>query len=109
MTRRRNSSSVCVRKRADFDAATAKAASWTQADRAAQALEEAARLAARAYGLDEGSLDHVLLTRRLALKGRLQAQQARAAGLAADARLKLDAHRSRPLDVDGAGGAHAHP
>lgn len=95
--------------RADFDAATAKAANWTQADRAAFALEEGARLAARAYSLGEGSLDQVLLTRRLALEGRLQAQQARVAGLAADARLKLDAHRLWPLDVDGADTAHAHP
>lgn len=94
--------------RADFEAAAAKTASWRQADRTAQALEEAARLAARAYSLGEGSLDQVLLTRRLALEGRLQAQQAQVAGLAADARLKLDAHRLWPLDVD-ADAAHAHP
>jgi outer membrane protein TolC len=94
--------------RADFEAATAKAASWQHADRAADALEEAARLATRAYSLGEGSLDQVLLTRRLALEGRLQAQQARVAGLAADARLKLDAHQLWPLDVD-ADVAHAHP
>ncbi len=94
--------------RADFEAAAALSANWQQAERAAQALEEAARLAARAYSLGEGSLDQVLLNRRLALDGRLQAQQAQLAALAADARLKLDAHRLWPLDVD-ADGAHVHP
>jgi outer membrane protein TolC len=94
--------------RADFEMATAQAANWQQAEHAAQALEEAARLAARAYSLGEGSLDQVLLNRRLALEGHLQAQQAQLAALAADARLKLDSHRLWPLDVD-ANGAHAHP
>lgn len=94
--------------RADFEAAIAEAANWQQADRAAQALDEAARLAARAYSLGEGSLDQVLLNRRLALDGQLMAQQAQLAALAADARLKLDAHRLWPLDVN-ADGAHAHP
>lgn len=96
--------------RADFEAATALSANWQQAERAAQALDEAARLAARAYSLGEGSLDQVLLNRRLALDGRLQAQQAQLAALAADARLKLDAHRQWALDADAdAGGTHAHP
>lgn len=94
--------------RADFEMATAQAANWQQAEHAAQALEEAARLAARAYSLGEGSLDQVLLNRRLALEGHLQAQQAQLAALAADARLKLDAHRLWPLERD-AGGAHARP
>lgn len=62
----------------------AQAANWQQADRAARALDEAARLAARAYSLGEGSLDQVLLSRRLALEGRLQAQQAQLTGLAAE-------------------------
>lgn len=94
--------------RADFDAATAHAANWQQAERAAQALEESARLAARAYSLGEGNLDQVLLTRRLALDGRVQARLAQVAALAADARLKLDAHELWPLDVH-ADDAHAHP
>ena len=94
--------------RADFEAATAQAAIWQQAEHAAQALEETVRLAARAYSLGEGSLDQVLLNRRQALDGRVQAQQAHVAALAANARLKLDAHRLWPLDVD-AEGAHAHP
>lgn len=94
--------------RADFETATGQVANWQQAEHAAQSLEEAARLAARAYSLGEGGLDQVLLNRRLALEGRLQAQQAQTAALAADARLKLDAHRLWPLDVD-ADGAHAHP
>ena len=94
--------------RADFEAATAQAANWQQAERAAQALEESARLAARAYSLGEGNLDQVLLTRRLALDGRVQAQQAQVAALAAGTRLKLDAHELWPLDVH-ADDAHAHP
>lgn len=94
--------------RADFEAATAQAANWQQADRAAQALDEAERLAARAYSLGEGSLDQVLLNRRLALEGRLQAQQTQLSALAIDARMKLDAHRLWPLDVD-ADATHAHP
>ncbi len=96
--------------RADFEAAVAQVANWQQADRAALSLQEAARLAARAYSLGEGSLDQVLLNRRLALEGLLSAQQVQFAALAADARLKLDAHRLWPLDVDeAADSAHAHP
>ena len=94
--------------RADFEAAVSQVANWQQADRAAQALAEAARLAARAYSLGEGSLDQVLVNRRLALEGELMAQQAQLAALAAHARLKLDAHQLWPLDVD-ADSAHAHP
>jgi outer membrane protein TolC len=94
--------------RADFETAHAQVENWQQADRAAQALAEAARLAARAYDLGEGSLDQVLLNRRLALDGQLMAQQTQLEALAANARLKLDAHQLWPLDVD-ADSAHAHP
>lgn len=94
--------------RADFEAALAQTASWQQADRAAQALAEAARLAALAYSLGEGSLDQVLVNRRQALEGQLMRQQAQLDALAALARLKLDAHELWPLDVD-ADNAHAHP
>ena len=94
--------------RADFETATAQTANWEQAHQAAQALDEAARLAARAYGLGEGSLDQVLVNRRLALEGQLTAQQVQLDALAANARLKLDAHQLWPLDVD-ADSAHAHP
>ncbi len=96
--------------RADFEAARAQASNWQQADHAARSLAEAARLAARAYDLGEGSLDQVLLNRRLALEGELNAQQTQLAALAADARLKLDAHRLWPLDLDAdTDGTHAHP
>jgi len=94
--------------RSDFEAAVAEVANWQQADRAAQALAEAARLAARAYSLGEGSLDQVLVNRRLALEGQLLAKQAQLTALAAHARIKLDSHQLWPLDVD-ADGAHAHP
>lgn len=94
--------------RADFEAAIAQAANWQQADRAAQALAEAAQLAARAYSLGEGGLDQVLLNRRLALEGRLMAQQAQVDALAAHTRLKLDSHQLWPLDV-AADSTHTHP
>ena len=94
--------------RADFELAAAQVAAWQQADRAAQALAESARLAARAYTLGEGGLDPVLLSRRLAQEGALAARQAQLEALAANARLLLDAHRLWPLDVDD-DGAHAHP
>lgn len=94
--------------RADFEVAAAQVAAWQQADRAAQALAEAARLAARGYTLGEGGLDQVLLSRRLAQEGGLAARQAQLEALAANARLLLDAHRLWPLDVDD-DGAHAHP
>ncbi len=85
--------------RADFETARAQVGNWQRADQAAQALDEAARLAARAYSLGEGSLDQVLLTQRLALEGRLQARLAQVGALAADARLKLDTHQLWALDV----------
>jgi len=85
--------------RADFEAAIAQVANWQLADRAAQALAEAARLATRAYSLGEGGLDQVLVNRRLTLDGQLMAQQAQLDALAAHARLKLDSHQLWPLDV----------
>jgi cobalt-zinc-cadmium efflux system outer membrane protein len=94
--------------RANFEAAVSQVTNWRQADRAAQSLTEAARLAARAYSLGEGSLDQVLLSRRLALDGALTAHQVRLDALSACTRLQLDAHRLWPLDVD-ADSAHAHP
>lgn len=98
---------LCQEARADFETAVAHAANWQQADQAAQALAEAARLAARAYSLGEGSLDQVLVNRRLALDGQLAAQQAQIDALAAQARLRLDAHELW-LDGDAAGG-HPRP
>lgn len=94
--------------RADFEAATSQVTNWQQADRAAQSLTEAARLAARAYSLGEGSLDQVLFSRRLALDGELTAHQVRLDALSACTRLQLDKHQLWPLDVD-ADSAHAHP
>jgi cobalt-zinc-cadmium efflux system outer membrane protein len=94
--------------RADFEAAVAQAANWQQADLATQALAESARLAARAYSLGEGSLDQVLVNRRLGLEGQLMARQAQLDALAAHARLKLDSHQLWPLDLD-ADSSHAHP
>ena len=94
--------------RADFELAEAQVVNWQQADQAAQALMEAARLAGLGYSLGEGSLDQVLVSRRLALEGQLLAQQAQLGALSAHARLKLDSHQLWPLDAD-ADKAHAHP
>ncbi len=84
--------------RANFAAAISRTANWQLADRAAQALAETARLAARAYNLGEGSLDTVLLNQRLALEARLMAEQAQLDALSAQARLDLDTHRLWLLD-----------
>ncbi|MCA1925304.1 MAG: TolC family protein [Thiobacillus sp.] len=92
---------------ADFELAVAQVEHWRQAERAADAQETAARSAARAYELGEGSLDQVLATRRLALEARQLAHQLQVAALAQNARLQLDAHRLWPLDLDDE--AHAHP
>ena len=94
--------------RADFEAATANTLNWQQADRAARAQAESARLAALAYSLGEGNLDQVLLNQRLALGSQLLAQQAQVDALSAHARLKLDSHQLWPLDV-GADSHHVHP
>jgi outer membrane protein TolC len=95
--------------RAEFDAAAAQVANWEQADRAAQALAEAARLAARAYSLGEGSLDQVLVSRRLALEGQLTAQRTQADALLAHARLKLNAHELWALDAESDNLDHTRP
>lgn len=94
--------------RADFETAVARTANWQQAERALQSLAEAARLSARAYSLGEGSLDQVLLNRRLMLEGELMTQQAQLDALSGSARLLLDSHRLWPLDAD-ADRAHVHP
>lgn len=94
--------------RADFQTAAAQTENWRQAERASQALVESARLSARAYELGEGSLDQVLLSRRLALESQLITQQAQLDALSAHARLQLDSHRLWPLDV-AADSEHAHP
>ncbi len=96
--------------RAAFEMAHAQAAGWQQAEQAARALAEAARLAERAYTLGEGSFDQVLLNRRLAVEGELSAQQAQVDALSALARLQLDAHQLWALDAEeSADGVHAHP
>ncbi|MEQ1661799.1 MAG: TolC family protein [Thiobacillus sp.] len=92
---------------ADFGAAAALTANWQQAEQVARSLAEAARLSARAYSLGEGSLDQVLINRRLALDAQMTAQQVQIDALAAHARLKLDAHQLWPLDADADSG-HAH-
>jgi outer membrane protein TolC len=96
--------------RAAFESARSQTASWQQAEQAARALAQAARLAERAYALGEGSFDQLLANRRMAVEGELSARQAQVEALAAQARLQLDAHRLWALDADEAADAvHAHP
>lgn len=83
-----------------FESATAQTDNWKQSEYVAQALTEAARLSERAYSLGEGNLDQVLLSRRLAIEGKLAALQAQVSALATHARLKLDAHQLWSLHLD---------
>jgi outer membrane protein TolC len=94
--------------RMDFETTVAQIENWQQAQRAEQALGEAARLAARAYALGEGSLDQVLINRRLALESRLVGQRVQLEALAAEARRKQVGHKRWPRDADADDG-HAHP
>ena len=79
-----------------------------EADAAATALEESARLAARSFELGEGELGAVLAARRLAIEGRLAATGQRRDAQYAAARLRLDAHRLWPLDVHPEDEGHMH-
>lgn len=81
-----------------FESAILQVNAWHQAEQASQALTEAARLSERAYSLGEGTLDQVLINRRLAIEGQLNAQQTKVTALATLARLKLDAHQLWSLD-----------
>lgn len=83
-----------------FHAARAAHASALSASQAASQLEDAARLAARAYALGEGTLADVLTARRLALDARRAATLAVIDAQEARYRLLLDSHRLWPIDPD---------
>jgi cobalt-zinc-cadmium efflux system outer membrane protein len=85
--------------RLNFANARASLAAWQEAETAAVALEESARLSARAFELGEGELAPVLSTRRLAIDGRIAATSQRREAQYSRARLQLDAHRLWPLDA----------
>lgn len=80
--------------------ASASHAAWLESRRAADALEQAAGMAEKAYALGEGSLSDTLFARRTAFEARLSADEARLTALEKHDRLLLDAHRLWDLDGD---------
>lgn len=83
---------------AQYRLATGSLETWTRAKLAAERLVEHAALAGRAYALGEGTLNDVLLARRMANEARLAESSAQADAQEARYRLLLDAHRLWPLD-----------
>lgn len=79
-----------------FAAAEAAYESWRRAEDAAQRIEQAAALTARARTLGEAGLGDVLLARRQANEARLNANGARLDALEARYRLYVDTHQLWP-------------
>jgi outer membrane protein, heavy metal efflux system len=79
-----------------FAAAQASYESWRLAEDAAQRIEQAATLTARARTLGEAGLGDVLLAQRQANEARLLATSARLDALEARYRLYVDAHQLWP-------------
>jgi outer membrane protein TolC len=73
---------------------------WQSLSDARTRSESAARLAARAFELGEGTLTDVLVARRSVLDAALAEQTARIDALEAHARLRLDAHLLWDFDED---------
>jgi outer membrane protein TolC len=71
---------------------------WQSGERAARQMEQAAEMNTRAYQFGEGSLNELLLSRRLANEARLNARQLQLDALEFGYRLQLDAHRLWDLD-----------
>jgi outer membrane protein, heavy metal efflux system len=80
--------------------ASAARAAWQAGDAAAAGLGSAADMASRAYRLGEGSLDNLLIARRLANEARLAARLMALEALELRYRLLLDAHRLWNSDDD---------
>ena len=78
---------------ATYVAAQANFETWQRAAAAAQQLDQAAELTARAYELGEGSLADTLLARRQTNEAQLAARLAQLDELEARDRLLLDAHQ----------------
>jgi outer membrane protein TolC len=79
-----------------FASAQASYESWRRAEDAAQRIEQAAALTARARTLGEASLSDVLLAQRQANEARLAANSARLDALEARYRLYVDTHQLWP-------------
>ncbi|MDD2884106.1 MAG: TolC family protein [Dechloromonas sp.] len=78
--------------------ATAAVDAWQAAKTAAEQMQQAAAMSARAWQLGEGSLSESLLARRLAHDAQLAALNRQLDALALQHRLRLDAHQLWPLD-----------
>ena len=79
-----------------FASAEASYESWRRAEDAAQRIEQAAALTARARTLGEAGLSDVLLAQRQANEARLNANSARLDALEARYRLYVDSHQLWP-------------
>lgn len=103
-----------VRQRLDAEAARlytmAESAhgAWREMQSAADALEAAARLMARAWALGEAGINEVLAARRQARDGALAAALARLDAVEARSRLLLDAHMLWPLPGETGHGAEGN-
>ncbi|RIX43630.1 MAG: TolC family protein [Rhodocyclales bacterium GT-UBC] len=85
---------------ATFHAAAAALATWQAGRAAAEQLNQAAEMTARAYQLGEGSLNDLLVARRLANEAELNARLLQLEALESRYRLMLDAHRLWVLDEE---------
>jgi len=81
-----------------YHSANAARASWNASRSAADRLQRAAEMTARAYQLGEGSLNDLLAARRLANEAQLAAKLAQLDALELRYRLLLDAHQLWEFD-----------
>jgi len=84
---------IAIATASNLQAARAAQAAWQASHAAAERLEQAASMAARAYQLGEGSLNDWLTAMRLANESRLASQQNQLDALEQSCRLLLDTHR----------------
>lgn len=89
---------LIIEAKVNYQLAESSFAAWQQAHLAANSLQEAHRLAARAYELGEGHLNEVLLAKRNAVDGLLASRQMQIQALLDQTRLQLDAHQLWSLD-----------
>lgn len=83
-----------------YQSANAAVSTWQASRSAAERLNQAADMTARAYQLGEGSLNDLLAARRLANEARLAARLSQLDALELRYRLLLDAHRLWVMDEE---------
>jgi len=81
-----------------YQSANAAFPTWQASRKAAEQLNRAAEMTARAYQLGEGSLNDLLTARRLANEAQLTARLLQLEALELGYRLRLDAHQLWALD-----------